>query len=361
MTAASERNSRIEKLVKQRLAAVAAGESEPALPDSISDALDSLFRTKAYGFREVVLTCVCAWEAGIEFDPVNRDFYKCNPRSVYERGIRPALAASGLPHMKSGPLNVAKNINTLDKAWANGRRPEWAAMAAVDVLEWLVAANGKERLARCRAVLDGVLARLRAEAERLESLAVEPREDLTLYELFSAVGRFIAQAPDAGNTPQTIVSLILAGLFSDTPFTVFGSGKACETNLTAKKPADAWIEDDKEQIAHLYEVTVKPIDRNRIEDSVDSVLAHGKGHNEVIWLCRMPGDVIPLEIEEGDFVEERGVRCEFVDLMRWVLCGLELLGCAGREAFLNQLSEHVGLPETSEKAKAVWRDIWEGE
>jgi hypothetical protein len=113
------------------------GGTPPLVSVTIQKSLVSLFETKAYGFREVVLTCIIAWEDGITFDPVEDDFYACHPRAIYEQGIRPVLVAHKIPHMKSGPLNVAKNIKQLNENWAEGRRPESAAYAAVNLLRWV--------------------------------------------------------------------------------------------------------------------------------------------------------------------------------------------------------------------------------
>ncbi|WP_222422812.1 hypothetical protein, partial [Yersinia bercovieri] len=67
------------------------------------------------------------------YDYLN-DFYKCNPRSIFENGIFYAFQEMKIPCGKSDPLNVAKNNNVLDENWARGRRPQKTAMAAVDLL-----------------------------------------------------------------------------------------------------------------------------------------------------------------------------------------------------------------------------------
>ena len=318
--------------------------------------IDDLFKTSAYGFREIVLTCIAAWRAGIDFDP-RVDFYKCNPRPVFEKGVRPALRAAGIPHMKSGPLNVAKNINKIDDDWAKGRRPESAAFAAVRILDWMLQGNLQQQKQSQDAVLDALLRRLLLEASRLQALSVTPRTDFTLYTCWNFLMSFVTQAPDAGNTPQVVVGLILQQLFRCSSLTVWEGGKACETNLTAKKPADIWIEGQGGAVEHLYEVTVKPIDQNRIQDSADSVLTYGKSHNEVVWLCRLPADIAPLGIVESSVLEYKGIRFEFVDLAKWMLGSLEILGVTGRLAVFERLNKYVDRPETSENAKKVWQQL----
>ena len=357
MSQAADRNRRVEKLVKRVIAAAKKGAPAPPVPSEIGKDLDELFDTSSYGFREVVLTVICAWEAGVAFDPVDGNFYDCNPRSVYEQGIRPALIEHQIPCHKSGPLNVAKNINKLDEDWTVGKRPEGAAKAAVRVLRWMQKKPGKPARERATAVLRQIAQRLVAAAQELAHLAVEPREGLTLRETFHLLMHFITVAPDAGNTPQTIVHLLLKVLHSASAWLVSDVGKACETNLTAKKPADISIEDEQGSVLRLYEVTVKPIDINRIQDSVDSVVAHGKGHVEVTWLCRMPTDIGELDINPEGIYECQGVRCEFVDLAGWILVGLEMLGNAGRDELLAQLADYVKDPNVSKSAKQAWKAI----
>lgn len=355
MASAADRNRLVETIVSSRLDNAARNGLPQGVPPLVQAALDKLFDTSAYGYREVVLTCVAAWEAGIDFDP-RANFYECNPRSIFEKGVRPALLAHGIPHMKSGPLNVAKSIKSLNVEWAKGKKFEFAALAAVALLEWMLE-SPKEHKARRAMVFDLMAARLLGEAKRLESYAAAPREDMTLPETHALLTRFIAQAPDAGNTPQKIVGLTLHELHRSSDRTVFDGGKACETNLTAKKPADAWVENADGSILNLYEITVKPIDMNRIDDSVDSVLAHGKGQNEVVWLCRMPSDAKPLTLSDARTLEHKGVRNAFVDLSDWLLAALEIIGAHGRSRLLAAVTGYVAEASTSENTKRVWRAL----
>ena len=136
---AAKRNSGIIK-VTTALFAKARKEhsviSDSYLPKELRAYVSPLINQKALGFREIVLTVIIARLYGIKFDPTT-DFYKCNPRAVYEHGIRYVLEKLQIPCGKSGPLNVAKNQNALNQEWARGRRPEAAAQAAVAFMNTL--------------------------------------------------------------------------------------------------------------------------------------------------------------------------------------------------------------------------------
>jgi hypothetical protein len=202
-----------------------------------------------------------------------------------------------------------------------------------------------------------MLLRLKIEAERLQELDIAPRTDLTLYQTHKLLMRFMMEATDAGNTPQIIISSVLSEIHGNANLQVHYSGRACETNLTAKKPADILIETLDGKICHLYEITVKPIDRNRIEDSIASVLAHGRGYNEVVWLCRIPEDIKPLRIDVCQSIDERGVRCEFVDISLWLLQAIEIIGAEGRQRALDTIGLYVSQPQTSETVKSKWMQL----
>jgi hypothetical protein len=352
----SERNGLIDKLVRTRILAVRGQK----LDDVRTQLFDELCNTGSSGFREVVLTCAVAWGVGIDFDP-SIDFYQCNPRAIFENAIRPVLVQFKLPHKKSGPLNVAKNIKMLNKDWASGRRPQLAATAAVQVLERLIKFRStdspQEFRNRTIIVLDVILMYLIAEAEALTALEVVPRTDMSLYCVHELLNQFIVYAADAGNTPQMIVGLVLNQLHLSDGLKLNFEGRACETNLTAKKPADIWLEAPDNKILHLYEVTVKPIDQNRLEDSADSVIAHGRGFNEVVWLCRIPTDIETLNLSKGGIKEWKGVRFEFVDLSQWLLCVLELIGSGGRESLILALNAYVASPNVSKNTKEVWKRL----
>lgn len=95
--------------------------------------LERLIPIQTDGFRGITLTAIFGKlvrqdiNTGTEFDSIN-------PRGLFEQGIRPVLKKYRVPSGASPPLNVAKNVQVLDEKWAEGRKPEDAALAAVDYI-----------------------------------------------------------------------------------------------------------------------------------------------------------------------------------------------------------------------------------
>jgi hypothetical protein len=101
---------------------------------SVYKLLTDLIEINVKGFRGIVVTALVGMHLIDDYDPLN-DFYKCNPRSIFEEGIWYALKDNGIPCGKSDPLNVAKNTSQLDENWAKGRRPQSAATAVFKFLQ----------------------------------------------------------------------------------------------------------------------------------------------------------------------------------------------------------------------------------
>ena len=133
----SERNDKARNYVVDKLSLVSrlddkAFEKLENLK-SVETILDNLIEVKANGFRGIVATALAGKHLNPSYDPLN-NFYDCNPRSIFEKGIWYAFDSKKIPSGKSDPLNVAKNISVLDEEWVRGRRPQSAARAAVDFL-----------------------------------------------------------------------------------------------------------------------------------------------------------------------------------------------------------------------------------
>lgn len=58
--------------------------------DALNDMLTSLIEIKAKGFRGMVATAIVGLEIDPSYDPLN-NFYGCNPRSIFEKGIANAF------------------------------------------------------------------------------------------------------------------------------------------------------------------------------------------------------------------------------------------------------------------------------
>jgi hypothetical protein len=72
MGATIERNEAAAMLVERRLAELTKVKHISSATPAIEKAIGDLFNTPSYGFREVVMTCLVAWEISIDFDPVKK-------------------------------------------------------------------------------------------------------------------------------------------------------------------------------------------------------------------------------------------------------------------------------------------------
>jgi len=234
--------------------------------------MTDLIHVNSKGFRGVAITALTGLHLDRSFDPLN-NFYGCNPRSIFENGIWNALQENGIPCGKSDPLNVAKNINQLNEDWAQGKNPQTAAMAAVNFLRSVISSNQAtgERL------IDYFFYRLWVYAQSINTfeLAVVKKLGLSRQILGRKITDFTIKYPESGILPQYLIAQLLLGLFQLSVIKVIGGGESVfGTNTTSKKPADIWLELDGNE-TNLYEVTVKPISKKRLDDSLDALNSTG--------------------------------------------------------------------------------------
>jgi len=221
----------------------------------IHDLLTDLIEVKAKGFRGVVVTALTGVHLNEKYDPLN-NFYGCNPRSIFEGGIWYTLQENGIPCGKSDPLNVAKNANQLNEDWAQGRRPQTAAMAVVKFLRLVMESNHKER-AR---LVDYFFFRLWKYSQSIIGYQLADIEllDHSRQTIGFKLADFTLKYPESGILPQYLVSQLLSAMFRVSKVEVLGGSESVfGTNTTSKKPADIWLEVDGVP-TNLYEVTVNP-------------------------------------------------------------------------------------------------------
>jgi len=89
------------------------------------------------------------------------------------------------------------------------------------------------------------------------------------------------------------------------------------TNTTSKKPADVWEVMSNGELGKLYEITVKLIDKKRLEDCIDSLRQLNILDKEIIFICRIPDNIATLNVIDGVF-EHKGVTFQFVDIFSFV-------------------------------------------
>ncbi|OYQ61818.1 hypothetical protein B9G53_25425 [Pseudanabaena sp. SR411] len=226
--------------------------------------LTDLIEINAKGFRGIVVTALVGMHLNDNYDPLN-DFYKCNPRSIFEEGIWYALKENGIPCGKSDPLNVAKNISQLDENWARGRRPQSAAMAVVKFLQIV---RKEDDLKKRLILIDYFFFRLWKYAQQIKvhSLIKVDVTEQSKLEIGNNVIKFTLEYPESGQLPQFLVSILLQSIFKESNVSVVGGEESVfGTNTTSKKPADIWLEEQGTP-TNLYEITVKKVSKKRLDD-----------------------------------------------------------------------------------------------
>lgn len=328
------------------------------LPKNLLPYTTPLIKQKALGFREIVFTAIIARLYGIDFDPT-LNFYDCNPRSIYELAIREVLEEFKIPCGKSGPLNVAKNENALNKDWARGRRPEEASFAAVAFLEKLKpGVLSSEQLKRMALFF---AKKLLEESSRLQAITTKTISGLSLRQHHFLYLELIKQCPDGGKTPQFIIakSLEVFHELFETNRKVQGADISISaSDITSKKPSDLWETDvDSGEIKQLYEITVKKVDVHRLKDSVRSLSAYGLSSGSVVFICRIPEDVKELCLDCFYYKDMGGFRYEFIDIFEWILFMLEKLGEKGRIQLFEIIKNYIGDFKTKESIKICWNEL----
>jgi len=320
----------------------------------VNELLTDLIEVNAKGFRGVVLTAIVGMQINPEYDPLNK-FYDCNPRSIFEEGIWYALTDNAIPCGKSDPLNVAKNINQLDEAWATGRRPQKAAMAAVRFLRLIVRNKGKRR----EQLIDYFFYRLLSYAQSLGDYVLVPAES-TGYsnrQLAEKLAQFCLAFPESGNIPQHLIAKLLEEIFSSSDIEVCGADESVfGTNTTSKKPADIWTE-LKGQPLNLYEVTVKKVNLKRLDDCIDALRSLNSLNMPVTFICRIPEDTNGLELCNG-VLNYKGKTFDFIDIRAFVASTSSLLRPEQLAEVIETLEEFVSDINVSKKTKEGWNSIF---
>jgi hypothetical protein len=331
--------------------------------NNVGRSMGKVVASSSRGLRELLLLVIVARLMDPAFR-ASRDYAACKPRGLYP-AIRTALASKGIPHGKDGALNVAKGNPPIDRSWAGARKDQEAADEVVRLVSDLEGMNPDE--AR---VLGAQLGRLLLlEARRIADMSVTTTPSQDPDWLAAACWQLVKRAPDRGDTPQTIVGLLVEAKLESlrSPARVDGIGdSACVTTTTSNKLGDLSIVEPEGAPLTAYEVTIKPFDASRVTDCTAAIHGYsataGVPVTEMTVLCR-PEDVHP-DANLGHAgsaylgsIDDQDIRYRFVDLRQWM--ALELLGLApsARAAFHSKLTAYVNDVNTSEDVKAEWARI----
>jgi len=324
---------------------------------------NELFSSTAWGFREIVLVIAVAKHLDASFSPTT-DLYSCNPRSLYENSIRNVLHANGIPHRKSGPLNIAKATQGLNEAWAAQREPKRLGNCVVRLAKYVEELDQRELNNFTVSLLDRFL----SEAMRVESINVSFDVETDPSFLHRLCAHMIDEAPDAGNTPQRITGTLLWCYHLDIHSGVSVKGfldRASVTSTTSKKPGDINEETRDGKILSVYEVTVKPFGADRINESFDTIRIYNESTNadidEVKVICRSADCPIGSDERVSTFffgsIQHHGIEYLYIDIYQWMASLILNLSRDMRREFHELIQKYVSDYNTAETVKNAWRDF----
>jgi hypothetical protein len=319
----------------------------------LKDILQNLIHVKAMGFRGVVATALTGKHLDPEYDPLN-NFYSCNPRSIFEHGIFYAFEEKRIPCGKSDPLNVAKNINVLNNEWAKGKRPQKAAQAAVDYLNYLETTTDQEQ------TINFFFFKLFKYAESIDAIEIKlPKEQEWPNQVFaSKLSQFFLEYPESGTMPQLIISKLLNKVYENSNIVVCGGDESVfGTNTTSKKPADIWLETNGTPF-NLFEITVKKIDAKRLDDCIQSLNASNASDLPVHFICRLPVDVDTLKNIEDFTLHHNGKTFNFWDIKSFTHSLSSLLSGDQINKILSDVQNFVKQIDRPVKTKEGWKKIF---
>jgi hypothetical protein len=355
----AERNKFVAEKLTEYIERVRAGEG-PAVDRYPSErkVLERLIPIRTDGFRGITLTAIMGKHVREDIN-TGTEFDSMNPRGVFEKGIKHVLDRYRVPTGASPPLNVAKNIQILDEKWAEGRKPEDAAMAAVDYIR-RINRHWNDSAFRDDLIMMFVQ-RLMGYADEVGSQVVElpPLEGTPPVELGIKLARFAVAFQEGGATPQFVVGALLEATRStDTSYRSLGGSNASVfgTNATSNKPADLWETRADGELGNLYEVTCKKVDHTRLDAAVESFAKLKIPNSVITFVCRMPNDAQGLNHNNGTLVY-RGVTFQFLDVSVFIVTLVALLPSEKRVIAFERIAEFVNSPNRSSKAKSGWNSI----
>lgn len=357
---ASERNERIHTLLADLIREARSKKSIEYPRPFEKEEVEALFANHIWGHREIMLTIVLARILDPKFK-ASEDFYASNPRSIYENPIRELLRKNGIPHKKSGPLNVAKNSQRIDETWAHNKRGDGMALIVAAMVKKIEASSPatlkKFALAYVqRYLLEAVkVAKLKYKVSNVE-------DPLYLYQL---VRDMIINVPDGGTTPQLIAGALIENFNSSHGNAVKTEGhtdSVSTTNTTSGKPGDI-TEEFKGSITRIYEITTKAFSIDRMIESYEAIKAWDKTGKitEALVICRK--EDVPVEAAKLSsnpyligMAKYQDIVYYFVDIFAWTQERLLFMPAEGRSKFYADLAAHVNQLNTSEKVKRYFSE-----
>ena len=323
-----------------------------------SGEVNILFTTPVWGHRELVLTILLTRLIYPEYK-ATENLYQHHPRSVYEKPIRTSFRKFGIPHKKSGPLNVAKNIKRLNMDWATDKNDEKVAVSAVKIVEKIEAVS----VAELKRFAQAYISRYKQEALRVKDLEVDlPAQENPIYIAELCVD-LINNVPDGGATAQFIIGALMemTNEARGNEVTVAGHlDSVSATNTTSKKPGDIieTIADTGDEI--VYEITTKAFNDDRMRESHEAITDYGKKIADVFVICRAADVPDSLEISATSYLmattQFKELSYYFVNIYQYIQGALLFVTTDDRSDFYDELVEYINDINRSEKVKLFFSE-----
>lgn len=325
--------------------------------------LEQIVVSKDQSYREVLLCII----SHMLIDPnlkASTNWYAFHPRGIYDAGpVKQFLTEYGIPHTKSGPLNITKAAN-INPEWAERRASPEVAHALIDIVKYVESHNSIKEM---RIIGISLIQKLLREAIRVQQLSVNVAPSNDPIYLANICIQLINNVPDFGNTPQQVAARLLENYHWSTRSEICvtgGKDRASVTSTTSHKPGDI-NEELYNHILKVYEITVKAFDKDRIIDSYDCIEKFNQCSenqiSEVIVICR-PQDCPSLLQQSGfsnymGFIDFQNIRYHFWNIYEWIMSILQQMPNAGREHFTVSLASYVNDINTAEAVKIEWHRL----
>jgi hypothetical protein len=356
---AEERNERIHVLLAG-LIKEAKGKKDITYPTPFTkEEVETLFMSHIWGHREILLTILLARILDPKFK-ASEDFYACNPRSIYEKPIRELLRKNGIPHKKSGPLNVAKNSQKIDEVWAHNKRGDGMALVVAKLVQKIESVPATKLQSFALAFVQRYL----LEAKKVAKLSVKVRPTQDPVFLAQLCIDLVINVPDGGATPQFLLGTLIECFNAGNKSGIKTTGhldSVSTTNTTSKKPGDV-IEEFPDSSKRIYEVTVKEFSHDRMIESYEAIKAFDKEGKttEVYVICREQDAPSDMEQSESSYllgtVKYQDLIYYFVDIFEWMQEKLLFMTIESRGEFYKTLVSHINEVNTSEKVKKYFSE-----
>jgi hypothetical protein len=360
---AETRNAAVQELTRKFLKSKA--NTSVKIPKEIEAALSLVFSSEKRSFREITFTINLARILDLSFK-ATEDLYACNPRPVYEQGIKPVLDSSGVPCTQSGPLNVTKATKAITDQWAAMKSPREVGLATYHLAEYIdsLDKSGLEALASHMGQL------LMEDAVHISTLNVEsdPLSDSLVLSQISE--KLIIEALDGGNTAQRVIGTLLElhQEMTSGESTVHGAeDSASTTNLTSKKVGDLSVTKKSGALISIYEVTLKAFTEQRIAECSQSLIGNlgdeAGRQSEVIVLCRkqdvpeIASNVKVNSLIHGRLTDKFGIKYNFIDIFEWINIRILELDQQHRSEYFGRIQSYVNRVKTPVKVKSKWAEI----